>query len=76
MMVTGHSKRQARPPLYHFEKLHEETCPNHAYLVKHKLRDCSMMNIFMTSVSLSPSMEVNEVSNEGDTMHFLEKIWS
>jgi hypothetical protein len=35
-----------------------------------------MMNIFMTSVSLSPSMEVNEVSNEGDTMHFLEKIWS
>jgi hypothetical protein len=42
------SKRQARAPTYHFEKLLEETCPNHAYPIKHKLMDCSMMKTIMT----------------------------
>jgi hypothetical protein len=57
----------------HFKKLLEETCPNHAYLIRHKLRDCGMMKSFMTSGSLSWGMEVNEISDEGDTMPFHEE---
>jgi hypothetical protein len=51
--VLGSSKRYAWPPTDHFEKLLEEACPKHAYPVKHKLRDYSMMKSFMTSGSLS-----------------------
>jgi hypothetical protein len=41
--VVDSSKRQARLPTDHFEKLLEETCPNHVYPIKHKLRDCGMI---------------------------------
>jgi hypothetical protein len=52
--TTAHSgKRQARPPTDHFERLLEEACPNHAYPVKHKLKDCNMMKNFMTSGTLT-----------------------
>jgi hypothetical protein len=54
----------------HFKKPLQETCPNHTYLVKHKLKDCSMMKSFMTLGSLSQGMEVNKVPDEGDTMPF------
>jgi hypothetical protein len=47
--VLGSSKGQVRLPRHHFEMLLEETCTNHAYPVKHKLRDCDMMKNFMTS---------------------------
>jgi hypothetical protein len=57
-------------PTDHFEKLLEETCPNHAYPVKHKLRDCGMMKNFMTSRSLTRGMEVDEVPDEGDATTF------
>jgi hypothetical protein len=53
MEVTGSSKRQARPPMDHFEKLLEEACPNHAYPIKDKLKDCNLMKSFMASGSLS-----------------------
>jgi hypothetical protein len=53
-------KRQVRPPTDHFEKLQEETCPNHAYPIKHKLRDCGMMKNFMASGSLAQGMEVDQ----------------
>jgi hypothetical protein len=36
----------------HFKKLHKATRPNHSYLVKHKLKDCTVMKNFMTSVAL------------------------
>jgi hypothetical protein len=51
--ATGSSKRQARSPKDHFEKLLKETCLNHAYPIKHKLRDCGLMKSFMTTGSLS-----------------------
>jgi hypothetical protein len=57
----------------HFEKLLEETCPNHAYPVKQKLRDCGMMTNFMALGPLARGMEVNKVSDEGDTMSFLRE---
>jgi hypothetical protein len=68
--IGGSGKRQARPPTDHFGKLLEETCPNHAYPIKHKLRDCGMMNNFLASGSRVRGMEVDEVPNEGDTMPF------
>jgi hypothetical protein len=64
-------KHQARPPTDHFEKLLEETCPNHAYLVQHKLRDCGMIKNFMVLGSLTQGMEVDEVPDEGDMTLFL-----
>jgi hypothetical protein len=33
--VAGSRKHQAWPPVDHFEKVLEETCPNHTYLIKH-----------------------------------------
>jgi hypothetical protein len=37
----------------HFEKLLKETCPNHAYPIKCKLKDCGLVKSFMTMGSLS-----------------------
>jgi hypothetical protein len=68
--AVGSSKCQARPPTDHFEKLLEETCLNHAYPIKHKLKDCGMMKNFIASWSLTRSMKVDEVSDEGHTTSF------
>jgi hypothetical protein len=46
-------KHQVGPPIDHFEKLLKETCPNHAYPIKQKLRDCDMMKNFMALRSLA-----------------------
>jgi hypothetical protein len=73
MVVAGGGKRQPRPPTNHFKKLLEETCPNHTYPVKQKLRDCGMMKNIMASGSLSWLMEVNEAPDEGDMMPFLRE---
>jgi hypothetical protein len=51
--IADSSNRQARSPTNHFEKLLEETCLNHAYRIKHKLRDCGMLKNFIGS-GLSP----------------------
>jgi hypothetical protein len=51
--ASGSDKRQAWLPTNHFEKLLEEDCPNHAYPIKHKLRDYDMMKSFMASGSLT-----------------------
>jgi hypothetical protein len=51
--AAGSGKHQAWLPTNHFEKLLEETCLNHAYPVKHKLRDYGMMKNFMASGSLT-----------------------
>jgi hypothetical protein len=52
--TTTHSdKRPTRPPVDHFKRLLEKACPNHAYPIRHKLKDCSTMRSFMTSGSLT-----------------------
>jgi hypothetical protein len=53
MAAVGSGKHQARPPTDHLEKLLERPCTNHAYLIKHKLRDYTVMNNFMASGSLT-----------------------
>jgi hypothetical protein len=49
----------------HFEKLLEETCPNHAHSIKHKL-DCNLMKSFVTTGSLPRGMEIDDAPTEGD----------
>jgi hypothetical protein len=51
--VVGSGKSQAWLPMDHFKKLLEETCPNHAYPIKQKLRAFGMMKNFMASGSLT-----------------------
>jgi hypothetical protein len=68
--VAGNNKLQARLPTAHFEKLLEELCPNHAYAVKHKLRDYSLMKSFMATRSLPRGTEVIEAPIEDHTMPF------
>jgi NAD-dependent dihydropyrimidine dehydrogenase PreA subunit len=71
MTAVGSGKHQVRLPTYHFERLLEEACPNHAYPVKHKLRDCGIMKNFMVSGFLNQGMELDEVPNEDDVIPFL-----
>jgi hypothetical protein len=51
--AASNSRHQAQPTKGHFEKLLEETFPYHAYTIKHKLRDCSLMKSFINIGSLS-----------------------
>jgi hypothetical protein len=46
-------KHQVRPPTDYLKMLLEEACPNHAYPIRHKLKDYGMMRSFMTSWSLT-----------------------
>jgi hypothetical protein len=56
--ATKHnSKCLVRQPVGHFEKLLEATCPNHAYTVRHKLKECSMIKNYMTTGVLAKGMK-------------------
>jgi hypothetical protein len=46
-------KHKARPPTDHFKRHLKKACPNNAYPITHKLKDCGMMRSFMTSRSLT-----------------------
>jgi hypothetical protein len=50
-------KRQAQPPTNHFERLLEAAWPNHAYPIKHKLKDYDKTKNFMTSGALTRGKE-------------------
>jgi hypothetical protein len=71
-IVRG-NKRLVRPPMDHFKRLLEEACPNHAYLIKHKLKDCSMMRSFKTSRSLTWGAELDEGPDGSNTMSFFKE---
>jgi hypothetical protein len=45
-------KHQVRPATDHFRRLVKEACPNHAYPIRHKLKDCGMMRSFTPSCPL------------------------
>jgi hypothetical protein len=58
MVATEHDfKWHTRPPKEHFEKILEASCPHHLFPVKHKLKDCTMMKRFMSSVGTPPGGE-------------------
>jgi hypothetical protein len=66
-------KRLVRSPTDHFKRLLEEACPNHAYLVRHNLKDCSMMRSFMTLGFFTWCVELDEGSNRSDMTLFREE---
>jgi hypothetical protein len=49
-----------RMPSDHFKRLLDEACPNHAYLIRHKLKDYEMMQSFMTSGTLTGGVDLDE----------------
>ena len=54
-LVAAANLKGGRKPmegtLNHFEKLIEGPCPNHAFRVKHLLKDCSLMQRFLSGGS-------------------------
>jgi hypothetical protein len=52
-------------------RLLEGACPNHAYPMKHKLRDYNMMKNFMVPGSLNRGIGLDEVQGESDVTPFL-----
>jgi hypothetical protein len=54
-------KRQAWQPADHFENLLMDTFPNHAYPVRHKLKEYIMINNYMTTRAFT-----NDKKPEGD----------
>jgi hypothetical protein len=70
--TTQSSRRLVRMPTEYFKRLLEEACPNHAYPIRHKLKDCGMMQIFMTLESLTWGAKSNEGPNWSNTTPFAE----
>jgi hypothetical protein len=58
--ATYSNKHQAWPPTDHFRRFLVEACPNHAYPIRHKLKDYNMMKNFITSGSLMRDNEPEE----------------
>jgi hypothetical protein len=52
MVAECDFERQARQSSKHFEKFLEAACSNQAYLVKHKLKEYTMIKNLMTSKAL------------------------
>jgi hypothetical protein len=51
IVVAEHDfKRRTRSPKDHFKKILEAAYPHHPYPIKHKLKDCTMMRRFLSSV--------------------------
>jgi hypothetical protein len=71
LIAARSDSRHARPPMDHFKRLLEEVCPNHAYPVRHRLKDCNMMRSFMTSGSLTWDAELNKGLDGSDTTPFI-----
>jgi hypothetical protein len=60
-------------PTDHFKRLLEEVCPNHAYPIRHKLKDCVIMRSFMTSRSLTWGTRLDEGPDRNDATSFPEE---
>jgi hypothetical protein len=57
-------------PADHFENLLEVTCPNLAYHVKHKLKECSMMKNYMTTGGVAKGKKPDGNSAGKAAAHF------
>jgi hypothetical protein len=67
-MCSG--KRSVRMPTDHFKRLLEEACSNHAYPIRHKLKDRGMMWSFMTSGSLDWGAKADKGPDGSDAAPF------
>jgi hypothetical protein len=68
--VVHDVKHQVRPPTNHFKRLLKVACLNHAYPIKHMLKDCGIIKNFMTSWSLTGSKEPKGEPGEKDVTPF------
>jgi hypothetical protein len=66
-------RRWERTPRNNFKMLLEEVCPNHAYPVRHKLKDCGMMRSFLSTGSLTCGAEPDKGPEGSDSMPFPEE---
>jgi hypothetical protein len=74
VLTTTHGNRcPVRPSTNHFKRLLEESCPNHAYPIEHKLKDYGMMRSFMTSGSFTWGDEHDEGPDGSNTAPFPEE---
>jgi hypothetical protein len=76
LTAAHYDKRPVRPPTDHFKRLLEEACPNHAYFIGHRLKDCGMMRSFITPGSHTWGVELDEGPDRSDTMPFPRKTSS
>jgi hypothetical protein len=63
-------KHQVKQPMDHLKRLLKEACPNLAYPIRHKLKDCDMMKGVMISGSLTYGMKLEDDPGRSDTMSF------
>jgi hypothetical protein len=69
--TVAHGDRcQVRPSTDHFRRLLEKACSNHAYPIKHKLKNYDMMKSFMISESFTRGMELDKDPSGSDTKPF------
>jgi hypothetical protein len=68
--ATRGGRHLTRMPLDHFKRFLEEACPNHTCPVRHKLKDCGMMQSFMTSGSLTWGADPDEGPHGSDATPF------
>jgi hypothetical protein len=66
----GRFRHRERLPTDHLKRLLKEACPNHAYPIRHKLKDCDMMMSFMTSGFPTWGTGLDEDPGGSDMMHF------
>jgi hypothetical protein len=71
--TTRSGKCPVRPPTHYSKRLLDENCPNHAYPIRHKLKDYGIMRSFMTSGSLTCGAELHEVLDGSNTTPFPEE---
>jgi hypothetical protein len=66
-------KCQARQPVDHFKKLLKATDPNHTYLVRHKLKESTMMKNYMTMRTFATCKKSNSDLSGKATTPFPEE---
>jgi hypothetical protein len=71
--ATHSDKRQTWPPTDYFKRLLEEARPNHAYPIRHKLKDCDMIKSFMVLRCLTRGTELDKDPGGRNTMVFPEE---
>jgi hypothetical protein len=68
--TTRSGRRSVWTHTDNFKRLLKEACPNHAYPVRHKLKDCEIKQSFMTLGSLTWGAKPDEGPDRSGTTPF------
>jgi hypothetical protein len=66
-------KCKARQSTDHIKKLLEATCPDHTYLIRHKLSECTMMKNYMTTGTFARGKKAEDDSTRKAVTPFPEE---